>query len=144
MENTRAPSRMVFGMGWALSTTDGYRTPPVTVPRPDGSTRKVVEQFLDLAYRRGDLCAAFDCCVDERQFRGFQLGQSVGAKATRQLLLEQLAGTTSVEVRQLTVDADVGVAHLEFFDGMQRPIGQRVTAFRVRNGLIVEQWDSNG
>lgn len=134
-------SHLVVGLGWVAATNDVPVPALPDRPDPTVATKEVIERFMELAYRCGNLGVAFERCVDERHFQGHHAGKAHNARNTRKQLVAELQTARRIDVRRLLVDEDVGVAHLELFD-LRGTSSQRIHMFRVRDGLIVEQWDS--
>lgn len=126
--------------GCAVASVRGSTT-RAEVDHASAATRRVIERFVDLMYRRRQVRAAFESCVVATGFldhgpAGF------GSRATAMKLLAPKLGDpqAQVEVLHLVVDGDIGMVHLRVrLPGSAAPT-PRVAIFRVAEGRIVEHW----
>jgi predicted SnoaL-like aldol condensation-catalyzing enzyme len=136
------PAYNTYGRG-AITPLSGVfvaRSKRPTHSQPRG-TRAVVEEFIELMYRRQLVSQAFDQCVSSALFtehgRGLpaKLDDAIGA------LREKFASPAfSVRLLNLAVDGGMAMLHLAVEDSVSGQASSRVEVFRVEQGWIVEHW----
>jgi predicted SnoaL-like aldol condensation-catalyzing enzyme len=102
--------------------------------------RRLVEDFVDLMYRRKDVGRAFDTYVST-DYVQHNPGLADGRDAAREPLVAMFADPGfAPEVVRLLVDGDLCAVHLRIVrDG--RPVAAVLDLYRWDGEQVVEHWD---
>ena len=114
-------------------------------PRPPGtgSTREVLDRFVDLMYRRGQVRAAFESCVVREGFID-HAGFASRAAAMSTLATDLRPAAGHVEVLHVVCEGDIAMVHLALQAPGANTTTARVEIFRLAEGRIVEHWSVAG
>lgn len=109
-------------------------------PSPAASgTRAVLERFIDLMVRRGQVRAAFECCVVREGFVD-HAGFGSRAAAMSSVANDLRPACSRVELLHLVCEGDMGMVHLRLHAAEGAAPAHRVEIFRVAEDRIVEHW----
>jgi predicted SnoaL-like aldol condensation-catalyzing enzyme len=104
-------------------------------------TRAVVEEFIELLYRRQQVGKAFECCVSSSLFTEHGRGMPLELDDAIHALRDKFASPAfSVRILNLAVDGSTAMLHLQTQNSASGQASSRVEVFRVEQGWIVEHW----